>query len=428
MMQRTTSRTRHLIAGALALVAFGAVPAAAHAGTLQVVPVGLGSVTVSPDATLAAGDSPDCLPSGTTGPKRTDLSGACSLTYPPGTSVTLHATGGADGDGPPTTFRRWSDDRCPAADSCTLTVGTDDVTVTALFSPQRVTVRAAGLAGSVAVAPTGFLGGLQPSCVLDGVTTPLDCHEDFDPDLAGPVTLTASPAPPASRWLGTSASRGFLCDSVAGPGCSVRPAWPRWASVGFGVDPEEPDGPPEVDVNFRVAKTGSGSGTVRSGSVDCGGQCTTKATFGANETFTATPDNGSRFAGWRAACGNAATCRLAVGPVTSLTAVFDKAAGAVAGTKSPGTTKPRRRAALSARVLGLSVRGHGRRRTLSIRLRVNAASTVRARLLRGRRQVASHRWRVRRAGIQVLRMRVPVRARAGSYRVRVTVSGRGRGR
>jgi hypothetical protein len=342
--------------------------------------------------------------------------------------VTLHATGGADGDGPATTFRRWSDDRCPAADSCTLTVGADDVTVTALFSPQRVTVRAAGLAGSVAVAPTGFLGGLQPSCVLDGVTTPLDCHEDFDPDLAGPVTLTASPAPPASRWLGTSASRGFLCDSVAGPVCSVRPAWPRWASVGFGVDPEEPDGPPEVDVNFRVAKTGSGSGTVRSGSVDCGGHCTTSATFGTTETFTATPDNGSRFAGWRAACGNAATCRLAVGPVTSLTAVFDKAARAVGGTggKNPGTKKPQGRRAFAARVLRVGVSGHGRRRTLSIRLRVNSAATVRARLLRGRNQVAAHRWRVRRPGVQVLRMRVPARARPGSYRVRLTITGQGR--
>ena len=416
MMQRTTSRTRHLLAGALALVAFGAVPAAAHAGTLQVVPVGLGSVTVSPPATTAVPDpdfnSSACTVTGTSG-GRTDLGGACTLTYPAGTTVTLQATGGDDGDGPVTTFRRWSDDRCPGAGPCTLTVGADDQTVAALFGPQRVSVIVTDTSGTSTV--TSAPGALA-ACSLSSL-----CG-DFEPDV--PVTFTAVGATPV--WLPNDSRRGVLCDVSPDVTCHVLPAWPRWISVGFDGEAPQPAFPPEITVNFHVGKTGAGSGTIRSGSLNCGGQCTTKATFGANETFTATPDNGSRFAGWRAACGNAATCRLAVGPVTSLTAVFDKAAGAVAGTKSPGTTKPRRRAALSARVLGLSVRGHGRRRTLSIRLRVNAASTVRARLLRGRRQVASHRWRVRRAGIQVLRMRVPVGARAGSYRVRVTVSGRGR--
>jgi hypothetical protein len=61
---------------------------------------------------------------------------------------------------------------------------------------------------------------------------------------------------------------------------------------------------------------------------------------------------------------------------------------------------------------------------ISIRLRVSAQATVLARLVRGRRQVASHRWRVR-PGTRVLRMRVPARARPGAYRVRLTISGGG---
>src|ERR1700750_343581 len=95
MMQRTTVRTRHLLAGALALMVLGAAPAAAHAGTLQVVPVGLGSVTVSPPGTLPTPSSPDfasglCSTTGTGG-GRVNLDGGCTLTYPAGTTVTLTA-------------------------------------------------------------------------------------------------------------------------------------------------------------------------------------------------------------------------------------------------------------------------------------------------------------------------------------------------
>jgi hypothetical protein len=193
--------------------------------------------------------------------------------------------------------------------------------------------------------------------------------------------------------------------------------------VGFGGVAPDPAFPPEITVNFRVAKAGTGSGTVRSGSLDCGGRCTIEATFGTRETLTAVPDAGSRFGGWRAACGGTPTCSLAVGPVTSVTAIFERGA-AGGGATTPGAKRPPRRA-LAARVLGLSVRGHGRRRTLSIRLRVNAAATVRARLLRGRRQIASHRWRVRRTGIHVLRMRVPTRARARTYTLRLSITGQG---
>jgi hypothetical protein len=426
MRYRETFRARGLVVGVLVLGVLGGAPVAANAATLQVVPVGLGSVSVTPPATSAVSDaespSPNCTVSGTSGP-RNDLSGACTLTYAPGTTVTLLATGGtADADGPGTTFRRWSDERCPTAGACTLTVGSDAESVSALFSPQRVSVIVAGT-GSVSSAPSGLSGTPAPSDCTDASSG--ECTGDFDPDLSGPVTLTAAGVTPT--WLSADARRSVLCDSHAGAVCSVLPAWPRWVSVGFGgVDPN-PAFPPEISVNFRVGKAGTGSGTVRSGSLDCGNQCAIRTTFGKSETLTAVADSGSRFDGWRAACGSAPTCSLAVGPVTSVTAVFQKGAGGGATTPG-GTDTPRPRPqsrAFAARVLGLSVRGHGRRRTLSIRLRVNATATVRARLLRGRRQMASHRWRVR-TGIHVLRMRVPARARPGAYRVRLSIGGPGR--
>jgi hypothetical protein len=422
MRYRNAFRARPLLVGVLVLGAVGAPPVAAQATTLKVVPIGHGTVSFTPApqspptgdpcATAAAGLTTDLL------------SGSCAVTYAPGTVVRLEAVDGvadaATGD-PATAFRRWSDDRCPPGTTrvCQLTVGSEPLTIAALFSPQRVSVRLAGAAGTVSSAPAGLLGGLQPACDASATS---ECHDDFDPDLSGPVALTATGTGPA--WAPTAADGRPLCDSLSGTTCSVVPAWPRWGSVGFGVDPDN-QVPSDVTVNFRVAKAGTGSGTVRSATLNCGGQCSIETGFGQTETLTAVPDSGSRFDGWRAACGSAPTCRLAVGPVTSLTAVFQTGAGAGGGATQPGSTKPPQSSAFAARVLRLSVRGHGRRRTISIRLRVNATATVRARLLRGRRQIASHRWRVR-TGVRVLRMRVPARARPGTYKVRLRINGGGR--
>jgi hypothetical protein len=364
----------------------------------------------------------------------TDLSGSCEVTYAPGTVVRLEATDGAadtTSDAPATTFRRWSDDRCPpgADPVCRLTVGSEPVTIAALFSPQRLSVQLAsnGLpetTGTVSSTPAGVLGNAQnappPACDVSVVSV---CHGDFDPDLSGPVTLSAAGTDPS--WARTTFDGRVLCDSGVDTTCSVAPAWPRWVSVGFGIAPPDNQIPPDVTVNFRVAKAGSGSGTVRSARLNCGDQCSIVTGFGQMETLTAVPDSGSRFEGWRTACGSSPTCSLAVGPVTSLTAVFERGAGAGGGATQPGATKPPQSRAFAARVLRLSVRGHGRRRTISIRLHVNATATVRARLLRGRRQIASHRWRVR-TGIHVLRMRVPARARPGACKVRLSISGAGR--
>jgi hypothetical protein len=408
--------TRPVVVGLLALAGVFAPPVAAQAATLQVVPVGNGTVSFTPAP--QASDPADCVSSATGVPDDL-LGGACTLTYAAGTVVRLEATGATAN--PATAFRRWSDDRCPAAAACDLTLREGEQTAAAVFSPQRVSLKHAG-AGSITSAPGGLNGtDLAAGCdTLDG-----DCTLDVDPDLHPAVMLTAVGDTPTDTplWQTSDSRRPFLCDSSSGPACSVFPGWPRWVAVGFGG--AVPDAvPTEVTVTFRVAKAGSGSGTIRSGSLDCGNRCSIQTLFGKSETFTAVPDGGSRFDGWRAACGRAATCRLAVGPVTSLTAVFDSVPSGASGSQGTGTQPPQRRRALAARLLRVTVRGHGRRRVISMGLRVNAAAAVGARLLRGRRQVASRRWRLR-AGTRVLRMRVPARARPGAYRVRLTVNGAG---
>jgi hypothetical protein len=404
-----------VVAVLLALVGVLAGPVAAQAATIEVVPVGRGSVTYSPAAAAAAPTNPDAAPETCSATETVGLRntlGSCSLTYAPGTVVTLSIGTAPDDGGPATAFRRWSDDRCATSNPCRITVGADATSVAAVFSPQRITVLHAGI-GSVTSSPSGLNGDVDPAGCDENDN---QCTADFDVD-APAVTLQASAG---GAWFpGDPARRPLLCDTPpSGTACTVTPAWPRWASVAFPPDQADQGFPTEVTVNFRVAKAGSGSGTVRGGPLNCGGQCSLRASFGASETLSAVPDSGSRFGGWRAACGSAPTCRLAVGPVTSLTAVFERAAGPADDRRR----QQQRRRAFTARLGRVTVRGHGRRRVLSMRIGVNANATVQARLARGRRQVASHRWRVR-AGTRVLRMRVPARVRRGTYRLSVTVRG-----
>ncbi|HEX7299634.1 MAG TPA: hypothetical protein VF257_11550 [Solirubrobacteraceae bacterium] len=404
----------------LSAATLAAAPSAATAAlsTLQVATVGGGQVTVRPAPIVAD-------PSGCSSPVAADRAGTngiqfCTFTYEVGTTVQLVADGLPADDGPATSLARWSDDRCPPTSPCTWIIGPDRETVAALFTPQRLSVKVAG-AGGVTSTPNVLANpDTDPAgpCATDGPS--ITCVADVP--LGTPVRLDASPVDATSTvtWL-AQASNGLLplCDN-APPPCSVTVDRPRWASVGFGVDPDDPGVPPEITVAFRVHKAGSGTGTVRSGLVTCGDRCSSDTSFGRRDTLTADPDPGSRFDRWGAACGTAPTCTLAVGPVTALTAFFER--GSSSGPRPGGGGSGNR--ALRARVLRLNVRGHGRRRAILIRLQVNAPSFVRAVLLRGRRQVTTKRFRVE-AGTHVLRLRVPVRARPGSYRVRLTIQGNG---
>jgi List-Bact-rpt repeat protein len=420
---------RALLVSALVTVSFALMTTGARAAdsTLQVVPIGLGTVHVdqAPEQQRNT-DSADCNHGKGTdqdfASNRDDVSGECTLTYPAGTVVTLTATGSDDfdgvasDDGPPTTFRRWSDDRCPSANSCTLTIGVGAQTVSALFSPQRVSVSAEGDPGGSVTSSVGELSQQgTPGC---DTSSGLNCVVDVDPDLATPVVLTAGPDP---KWA-TDPLR-LLCDSIAPDQstCSITPAWPRWASVGTGsFDAPGSPKPPDISVRFHVAKSGGGSGTVRGGLLDCGTECAATQSFGAPETLQAIADSGSRFVGWRGACGSSPTCRLAIGPVTAVTAVFERAVSQNGPTTGPTPTPTPRK----SRLVKLNVRGHGRKRAILMRVELGGPASVRARLLRGRRQVTARRWQLK-AGSYLLRMNVPARVRPGRYRVALTVSGGG---
>jgi Divergent InlB B-repeat domain len=408
---------------ALAAATFAAAPSAAIAatGTLQVAAVGAGQVTVTPDPIV-----PD--PTNCSSPVSSDRAGTngiefCTFTYEVGTRVELVAEGVPSNAGPATSLGRWSDDRCPPTQSCTWIIGPDRETVAALFTPQRLSVKVGGEGNVTSAEADLTIDESDPPAPCSTAGPVITCVTDVH--VGTPVTLIAKPTQSAitPNWLGKAANGLVpLCDN-APPPCTVIVDRPRWASVGFGVAPEDPGVPPEITVAFRVRKAGGGTGTVSSGLVACGGQCSRDTSFGTPDTLTATPDPGSRFDHWGAGCGTAPRCSLAVGPVTALTAFFERGPPGGGSQQQQQSTRPR----LSARVLRLKVTGHGRKRTIFVRLRVNVASTVRVVLLRGRKRVATRSFRVK-PGTPLVRFRVPKRVKAGTYRLRLTIKGNGQTR
>lgn len=81
--------------------------------------------------------------------------------------------------------------------------------------------------------------------------------------------------------------------------------------------------PPQT-FSLAVSKGGSGSGTVTSSpaGIHCSTDCMGDYTSGAVLKLTATPDNGSSFAGWRGACSGMASCTLTLDEVKTATAIF----------------------------------------------------------------------------------------------------------
>jgi len=86
-----------------------------------------------------------------------------------------------------------------------------------------------------------------------------------------------------------------------------------------------------------VAKAGSGSGTVSSTTpgIDCGTTCTRSYLDYQSVTLTATPANGSTFAGWTGACSGMGTCTLAMSEARAVTATFSEAPAVTATFSRP---------------------------------------------------------------------------------------------
>jgi hypothetical protein len=391
---------------------------------LDLWPHGRGAITATID-NPAPGESAEPLRCGldATGPR--DRGVSCTGTYLPGRVVRLEARPHSARPGsndPPSTFEAWSDNRCPTGPVCEIRVDADPVSqsVTAVFSPQPV---------FVIIYPSpdpATVRSVPPGIMCEG---PIDfrgpsCSAEFP--LLTDVTLVAE---------GTNPVWGPDCDSAEGATCHLKVGMTRHVTVRF--DGEDPGPWPhggELGAHFYVVKAGTGKGTVRGRLIDCGSRCTTTGLFGKPQTLTADPDAGSRFVGWKGACGSAPRCELFIGPVTRVVAVFDtappvrrrdaplaKKGGGRGG--NPGVSSGKGNGGTFTADFGdLEIRRVRGRRLIQFNVAVSSPATVRARLGRKARTVVSRTWQVG-SGTHRLRLRVARKARNGLYRLRVSARG-----
>jgi hypothetical protein len=363
--------------------------------TLNILPVGEGSVTVSPPAVdLANGYEVqhECTRSMEETRDDEPNTGGCRFTYLPGTTVSLIAVPGFLDTGERSTFARWSPFECPGLGGCTLTIGDEDVTAAAVFDPLQLGLRIAG-SGTVKVAPGGF------TCT----GTPNDDFQDCFWPYASGTTVDLTATTPDVRWV-------VGCHAVSPDGrtCTTtvdRNPW--WVGAAFGgatLDPAQ--FPPKIRVRFKVVVTGDGD--VHGDRIDCGSRCSNTYDYGDREKLRADAAAGSRFDHWVGGCGKEPTCKVPVGRITTVRAVFER-------NENTATR-------LSARRVRLAAFGRRGKRRLVLVVAVNQQATGRLRLLRGRRQVAARTYGLH-PGRNRLVLKVPRAARGGRHRVVLKVRG-----
>ncbi|MCB1921024.1 MAG: DUF4214 domain-containing protein [Candidatus Competibacteraceae bacterium] len=73
---------------------------------------------------------------------------------------------------------------------------------------------------------------------------------------------------------------------------------------------------------LSVSRSGNGAVTSNPAGIDCGTDCTESYNQGVTITLTATPANGSTFAGWSGACSGTGVCTVVMNAAKNVTATF----------------------------------------------------------------------------------------------------------
>jgi uncharacterized protein (TIGR03437 family) len=108
---------------------------------------------------------------------------------------------------------------------------------------------------------------------------------------------------------------------------TVSATWDNAAKPLFSLNFNLGSTPPAQQFTLTAASAGNGSGTISPPSplgTSCGTNCWSYAA-GTNVTLTATPNNGSTFAGWSGACSGTGSCAVTMNSSQSVTATFNLA-------------------------------------------------------------------------------------------------------
>jgi Divergent InlB B-repeat domain len=248
----------------------------------------------------------------------------CLAPFSDNTNVTLTATA-AEGS----TFAGFSSNCVPAnpqtnPPTCTVPIGTADVTVTATFntgSSDTLTVMFAGTgSGAVSSSPAG----------INACST--TCSANFSS--GAQVTLTASPADGSTfaGWSGGGCSGTGTCVVTLNAATTVTATFNSSTS----------------GLALRVTEAGSGTGTVTSApaGISCPTTCSANFASGTQVTLTASAASGSTFAGWSGGgCTGTGTCMVTLTAATAVTSTFNSGSSPVTigigqGSSSTVTTTP----------------------------------------------------------------------------------------
>ncbi len=260
----------------------------------------------------------------TSSPSGISCPSSCLAAFPDNSNVILTATA-AEGS----TFAEFSSNCVPAnpqtnPPTCTVPIGTADVTVTATFNSgnnDSLTVMFAGIgSGMVSSNPAGI-----NACTAT-------CSGSFASGTQ--VTLTASAA-------NGSTFAGWSGGGCTGTGtCVVTLTAATTVTATFNSNTN----------NFKltVSETGTGSGTVTSApaGISCPTTCSANFASGTQVTLTAAASANSTFAGWSGGgCTGTGTCVVTVTAATTVTATFNSGNSPVTigigqGSSSTVTTTP----------------------------------------------------------------------------------------
>ncbi len=224
-------------------------------------------------------------------PAGIDCGVTCSNSFNQNTVVTLTATPASG-----SSFTGWTG-ACTGTGTCAVTMNAvKNVTATFTLDVFALNITNAGTGAGTVVSPSSLIG-----CSTI-------CSYTFFSSWI--VDLTAIPNTGSSftGWSGACTGTGTCTVTMD----AVKNVTATFTPITFAL---------------TVTKNGTGTGAVSSNPVgiDCGITCTTNFNDGSSVTLTATPANGSVFAGWTGACSGTGTCTVTMSAIRAITATFNTA-------------------------------------------------------------------------------------------------------